>query len=55
MVGAAVAAYGGGLARTVLGNYSPAFYVAGVACIVAALSIWLIARKREQALAPAAA
>ena len=54
MIGAAVAAYGGGLARTWLGDYSPAFYVAGAACVAAALSVWLIQRKRP-ALAPAAA
>ncbi len=36
-----------------LGAYTPAFYIAGTACIVAALSIWFIdANKR--ALAPAA-
>ena len=56
MIGASVAAFGGGLSRTWLGVYTPAFYVAGAACIVAALSIWLIAApKREAKLAPAAA
>ena len=55
MIGAAVAAYGGGLSRTVLGVYTPAFYVAGAACIVAALSIWLISPKREPQLAAATA
>jgi sugar phosphate permease len=55
MVGASVAALGGGVARSVLGAYSPAFYVAGAACVVAALSVWLIGGKRERALAPAAA
>jgi predicted MFS family arabinose efflux permease len=38
-LGAAVAAYGGGLARTVLLSYSPALYIAGTACLVAALSM----------------
>ena len=55
MLGASVAALGGGVARSVLGAYSSAFYVAGAACIVAALSVWLIGRKREPALSPAAA
>jgi len=56
MIGASVAAFGGGLSRTWLGVYSPAFYVAGAACVVAALSIWLIsAPKREAELAPATA
>ena len=54
-VGAAVAAFGGGLSRTLLGAYTPAFYIAGAACVGAALSIWLIGRNREPALASAAA
>ncbi|HUB98005.1 MAG TPA: MFS transporter, partial [Stellaceae bacterium] len=36
-LGAAAAAYGAGLSRTVLSTYLPAFYVAGVACLIAAL------------------
>jgi len=55
MLGASVAALGGGVARSVLGAYSLAFYVAGAACVVAALSVWLIGRKPERALSPAAA
>jgi len=55
MVGASVAAFGAGLARTALGAYSPAFYISGAACIVAALSVWLIGQKRRPALAGAAA
>jgi sugar phosphate permease len=51
-LGGAVAAYGAGLARTVLLSYSPALYAAGAACIVAALAIFLV-RKPEPA-APAA-
>jgi predicted MFS family arabinose efflux permease len=54
-IGAAVAAYGGGLSRTYLGTYTPGFYVAGAACVVAALSVWMIGRKPRQALAPAPA
>lgn len=54
MLGASVAAFGGGLARTYLGVYTPAFYVAGVACLLASLSVWLIA-KPAPALKPAAA
>jgi predicted MFS family arabinose efflux permease len=54
-IGAAVAAFGGGLSRTFLGAYTPAFYVAGAACVVAALSVWLIAGKPRPALAPAPA
>jgi predicted MFS family arabinose efflux permease len=54
-VGAAVAAFGGGLARTLLGAYAPAFYVAGVACLAAAMAIWLIGPKRAAEPAPAVA
>jgi MFS family permease len=52
-LGSATAAYGAGLARTVLFSYSPALYAAGGACIVAALAIFLI-RRPEQAARPAA-
>jgi sugar phosphate permease len=41
-VGSAVAAYGAGLSRTLLLTYSPALYAAGVSCVVAAVSIFLI-------------
>jgi MFS family permease len=43
-LGGAAAAYGGGLARTVMFSYSPALYLAGAACIVAAFAIFLIRR-----------
>ncbi|QBK06178.1 MFS transporter [Hylemonella gracilis] len=36
-LGAATAAWGGGLSRTVMASYTPALYVAGGACLVAAL------------------
>ena len=50
-LGGAVAAYGAGLSRTVLLSYSPALYAAGVTCIIAAVSIFLV--KRLPALRPA--
>jgi hypothetical protein len=43
-LGGAVAAYGAGLTRTVMQSYSPALYAAGLACIVAALAIFLVKR-----------
>ncbi|MDE3177958.1 MAG: MFS transporter [Pseudomonadota bacterium] len=55
MVGASVAAYAAGVARTSYGAYTPAFYIAGAACIVAALSVWLLAARRRPALKTAAA
>ena len=52
-LGAATAAYGGGLTRTLFGVYTPAFYVAGVACLGAAMAVWALGGRRK--LAPAAA
>jgi MFS family permease len=45
-LGAAVAAYGAGLSRSELATYLPAFYLAGAACLLAAL-IALVARPRR--------
>ena len=50
-LGGAVAAYGAGLARTVLASYSPALYAAGAACLLAAVGIFLV---RKPATASAA-
>jgi sugar phosphate permease len=53
-LGAATAAFGGGLSRTEWNTYLPAFFVAGVACLIASASVWFIgARKREAATAAA--
>ncbi len=38
-IGAAAAAYGAGLARTLVGSYLPAFFTSGVLCLIAALLI----------------
>ena len=47
-LGAAVAAYGGGLSRSELSSYLPAFYTAGVFCLIAAAAaLW--ARPRRAA------
>jgi sugar phosphate permease len=43
-VGAAVAAYGAGLTRTVEGTYSPAFVASGLMCVVAGLLCLFIGR-----------
>jgi MFS family permease len=43
-LGGATAAYGAGLARTVLLSYTPALYAAGAACLVAAVAIFLVRR-----------
>ena len=43
-LGAATAAYGGGLTRTLLLTYRPALFVAGGACLVAALMMMRIRR-----------
>ena len=51
-LGAATAAFGAGLARDSLASYLPAFYLAGLACLLAAL-LALAARRPQQAAAPA--
>ncbi|MGI4816126.1 MAG: MFS transporter [Janthinobacterium lividum] len=43
-IGAAVAAYGAGYARTLLLTYTPALYAAGAACLVASVVVFLIKR-----------
>ena len=54
-LGAAVAAYGAGRIRTLMMTYNPALFVAGAACLVAALMALAIRdqRSRAPALAPA--
>jgi amino acid transporter len=42
-LGAALVAYGAGASRDMLGTYLPAFFAAGVLCLVAALS-FVVAR-----------
>ena len=41
-LGAATAAYGAGLSRSVLSSYTPALYAAGAACLVAAVAVLLM-------------
>lgn len=45
-LGAATAAWGGGLSRTVMMSYTPALYVAGGACLVAALLALAVRRSK---------
>ena len=49
-LGSAAAAYGGGLSRTLLASYLPAFFVAGALCLIAAGLVLLI-RKDDTSLA----
>jgi MFS family permease len=51
-LGSATAAYGAGLTRTLLLTYSPAVYAAGIACLLAAVAIFLVPRpgKNDRAL-----
>jgi sugar phosphate permease len=53
-LGAATAAWGGGLSRTVMASYTPALYVAGGACIVAALLALAVRRTAQPVAAQAA-
>lgn len=48
-IGSAVAAYGTGLTRDVYATYLPAFYIAGLLCLVAALGVFAIRRSRSGA------
>jgi predicted MFS family arabinose efflux permease len=50
-LGAATAAFGAGLSRTVLATYLPAFFAAGALCIVAALITLAISRQVKPAVA----
>ncbi|MDE2362490.1 MAG: MFS transporter [Hyphomicrobiales bacterium] len=54
-VGSAIAAYGGGASRAWLHSYVPAFYVAGAACLVAAVMVLMIGRSGAAKPAVAAA
>jgi predicted MFS family arabinose efflux permease len=48
-LGSAAAAYGAGLTRTLLLTYSPAVYTAGLACLFAAVAIFLVPRSARLA------
>ncbi|WP_427308912.1 MFS transporter [Cupriavidus sp. H39] len=48
-IGAAVAAFGAGMSRTLLLTYTPALYAAGAACMVAALLALAASRSRAAA------
>ncbi|MNM87352.1 Major Facilitator Superfamily protein [compost metagenome] len=50
-IGAAVAAFGAGMTRTLLLTYTPALYAAGAACLVAALLALMVSRKRAASVA----
>jgi MFS family permease len=50
-LGAATAAFGAGLSRTVLLSYLPAFFAAGALCIVAAIIVLMIARDKKVVVA----
>jgi len=43
-IGAATAAFGAGLTRSLTNSYLPAFFFAGSMCLVAAGIVWLIRR-----------
>jgi MFS family permease len=48
-LGAATAAYGAGLTRTLSGSYLPAFMVSGLLCIVATIVVFTLPRARQPA------
>jgi MFS family permease len=46
-LGAATAAFGAGLSRSVLLSYLPAFFAAGAMCLIAAAAVWFIRDPRK--------
>ncbi len=52
-LGAATAAFGAGLSRTVLATYLPAFFIAGGLCLLASLIILTMTTEKKAAAAPA--
>jgi MFS family permease len=50
-LGAATAAFGAGLSRTLLATYLPAFFIAGALCVIAALIVLAISRPAKMAVA----
>ncbi len=48
-LGAATAAFGAGLSRTLLATYLPAFFIAGALCVIAALIVLAISRPAKPA------
>lgn len=54
-IGAAIAAFGAGLSRDLLASYLPAFYVAGLACLLAAVLAMGIGRGSSRTAAANAA
>jgi predicted MFS family arabinose efflux permease len=52
-LGAALAAYGAGLTRAMLGTYLPAFFSSGVLCLIAALLIVTVRKNPQPAAQPA--
>jgi sugar phosphate permease len=54
-IGAAFAAFGAGLSRTLLATYLPAFFFAGALCVIAALIVLAIARAPKPVVAQAQA
>jgi MFS family permease len=50
-IGAAFAAFGAGLSRTLLATYLPAFFFAGALCVVASLIVLAISRQAQPVMA----
>jgi sugar phosphate permease len=50
-LGAAFAAFGAGLSRTMLASYLPAFFIAGALCVVASLIVLAISRAPKPVMA----
>ena len=53
-LGAATAAFAAGLSRTEWNTYVPAFFGAGLACLIAAAAVWFIGARKPAAAAATA-
>ena len=53
-LGASMAAFGAGAIRTIVGGYEPAFWIAGVLCVLAGLAFLTIGRRSFGQVRPAA-
>ena len=51
-IGAAAAAFGAGLSRTLLASYLPAFFAAGALCLIASAMVLTLSRQPKPVLAP---
>jgi sugar phosphate permease len=50
-IGGSIAAFGAAVLRVKFGNYSSAFYISGILCVITSYFVLQIGKKKEKALA----